>query len=151
MTSSKTKEITVTVTYKTYDGLLAGSETLGISIGEVIDRLVCDIKVNHPEIAAMFLVEQFTIATLDMNEDDLKETLYQVAGMLLLPLVQSGFSMSEVFAAQALHAVDAAGRAAGVQQQTIHSGTSFPGIKSIYPRGNFADKEVFLAFLSIMC
>lgn len=99
MAKPKTREITATVTYKTYDGLMAGSETLGISIGEVIDRLVCDIKVNHPEIAAMFLVEQFTIATLDMEEEDLKKTLYQVAGMLLLPLVQSGYTLSEIFAA----------------------------------------------------
>ena len=88
--SKWTHDLNATVMVQTMEYLQEHSKNLGLSIGEVIDRLVVNIQAPSSEIAAAWVCEQFTLSTSKLNEDDLKDTIYDVVSMMVLPLFQAG-------------------------------------------------------------
>ena len=76
--SKWTRDLNATVMVQTMEYLQEHSKNLGLSIGEVIDRLVVNIQAPSSEIAAAWVCEQFTLSTSKLNEDDLKNTIMPV-------------------------------------------------------------------------
>ena len=88
--SKWTRELNATVMVQTLEYLQEHSKNLDLSIGEVIDRLVVNIQAPSPQIAAAWVCEQFSLSTSKLNEGDLKETIYDIVSMMVLPLFQAG-------------------------------------------------------------
>ena len=95
--SKWTRELNATVMVQTMEYLQEHSKNLDLSIGQVIDRLAVNIQAPSSEIAASWVCEQFTLATSNLKENDLKETMYEVMCMMALPLFQAGNKPDDVW------------------------------------------------------
>jgi len=95
--SKWTRELNATVMVQTMDYLQEHSKNLELTIGQVIDRLVVNIQAPSSEIAASWVCEQFTLTTSNLKENDLKETMYEVMSMMVLPLFQAGHKPDDVW------------------------------------------------------
>ena len=95
--SKWTCNLNATVMIQTMEYLQEHSKNLGLSIGEVIDRLVVNIQAPNSGIAASWVSEQFTLTTSNLKEDELKEAIYDVMCMMVLPLFQAGHKPDDVW------------------------------------------------------
>ena len=95
--SKWTCNLNATVMIQTMEYLQEHSKNLGLSIGEVIDRLVVNIQAPNSGIAASWVSEQFTLTTSNLKEDELKEAIYDVICMMVLPLFQAGTKPADVW------------------------------------------------------
>jgi len=92
-----TKEINATVMKQTCEYLEDHSKGLGLSIGEVIDRLVVNIKAPSPEIATTWVCEQFVLTTGALDQDNTREALYSTLALFVLPLFKEGIRPENVW------------------------------------------------------
>lgn len=95
--SKWTRELNATVTIQTMEYPTEHSKNLDLSIGQVVDRLVVNIQAPNSCIAASWVCEQFTLSTSTLKEDKLKETIYDVMCMMVLPLFQAGNKPDDVW------------------------------------------------------
>lgn len=95
--SKWTRDLNATVMVQTYEYLTEHSKNLELSIGEVIDRLVVNIQAPNSTIAAAWVCEQFSLSTSKLQEDELRDTIYSVVSMMVLPLFQEGTKPDKVW------------------------------------------------------
>ena len=95
--SKWTRELNATVMVQTMDYLQEHSKNLELTIGQVIDRLVVNIQAPNSGIASSWICEQFTLTTSKLKEDELKEAIYDVMCMMVLPLFQAGNKPDDVW------------------------------------------------------
>ena len=95
--SKWTRELNATVMVQTMEYLTEHSKNLELSIGQIIDRLVVNIQAPNSGIAASWVSEQFTLTTSSLKEDELKEAIYDVICMMVLPLFQAGNKPDDVW------------------------------------------------------
>lgn len=92
-----TRDIHATVMKQTCEYLENHSKGLGLSMGEVIDRLVVNIKAPSPDIATTWVCEQFVLTTSALDQDDTREALYATLALFVLPLFQDGIKPDKVW------------------------------------------------------
>ena len=92
-----TKEIQATVLNQTCEYLETHSKGLGLSIGEVIDRLVVNIKAPSPDIATTWVCEQFVLTTSALDQDNTRKALYATLALFVLSLFQEGIKPDKVW------------------------------------------------------
>lgn len=95
--SKWTRELNATVMVQTLEYLTEHSKNLELTIGQVIDRLVVNIQAPNSGIASSWVCEQFTLTTSNLKEDELKEAIYDIVCMMVLPLFQAGSKPDEVW------------------------------------------------------
>ena len=95
--SKWTRELNATVMVQTMEYLTEHSKNLELSIGQVIDRLVVNIQAPNSGIAASWVSEQVTLTTSNLKKDELKEAIYDVMCMMVLPLFQAGHKPDDVW------------------------------------------------------
>ena len=85
-----TREITATVMKQTQEYLEVHSTELGLTTGEVIDRLVVNIKAPTPEFAATWVCEQLVLTTSSLAQKDTHEAVYSCLALFALSLFRDG-------------------------------------------------------------
>ena len=86
-----------TVMIQTYEYLTNQSSELCLSIGEVIDRLVLNIKAPNSDFAAVWTCEQFALTSSDLDDEETEEAMYTTLVQFVLPLFQAGIKPDEVW------------------------------------------------------
>ena len=87
----------VTVMEKTEEALNKQSYDTGLSIGEVIDRITLDFKIEDPETAANVLCEQFLLMVSLQNGAQTWETAKHVAANMMTAFILSGYDEKTLF------------------------------------------------------
>lgn len=82
--------ISATVLAKTKESLLKYSEATGLSVGEVIDRALLRFSCETPELAALLLCEEFLFMVVNQTEEQVRETVKNVAVTLISSIVECG-------------------------------------------------------------
>ena len=85
MAEKKTMEISATVMRQTYEMLLESSEALGLSIGEMIDRLALDITCRDPKMTAIVLSDHIMIATKNQTDQEMLDTITRLFALIISP------------------------------------------------------------------
>lgn len=89
--------IEATIMTKTKEALLNHCDVTGLSIGEVIDRVVLGFAVEEPEVAASILCEEFLIMTSNQTDEQIKETIKLIASTLISSVVMCGVNKDYFF------------------------------------------------------
>lgn len=80
--SSKLSEITATVATKTKKVLEDIAKTGGLSVGEVIDRMVMKLSPEDAQEAAMLILDNILITTSKLNQEQLNEAIFKVLDVI---------------------------------------------------------------------
>ena len=91
-----TREIQAKIMWQTYMVLALHSQRLNLTFGQVIDRALLEIEAKTPEVAAIFVCEQFAIATGKLNEEDVERAFILGIALLLRSLLQNDRSPDDV-------------------------------------------------------
>ena len=91
-----TREIHAKVMWQTYMVLALHCQRLNLTIGQVIDRAILEIEAKTPDVAAIFLCEQFAIATASLSEEDVERAFILGIALLLQPLLHGDRSPDDV-------------------------------------------------------
>lgn len=91
-----TREIQAKVMWQTYMVLALHCQRLNLTFGQVIDRALLEIEAKTPEVAAIFVSEQFAIATSRMSEEDTERAFTLGIAMLLRSLLQNDRTLEGV-------------------------------------------------------
>lgn len=89
--------INATVLAKTKESLLKYSDAAGLSAGEVIDRALLRFSCQDPEMAALLLCEEFLFLVADQTEEQLRETVKNVAVTLISSIFECGADEDHFF------------------------------------------------------
>ena len=91
-----TREIQAKVMWQTYMVLALHCQRLNLTFGQVIDRALLEIEAKTPEVAAIFVCEQFAIATGKLGEEEIERAFILGIALLLRSLLQNGRSPDDV-------------------------------------------------------
>lgn len=80
--SAKLSEINATVITRTKEILEGIAETGGLTIGEVIDRMVLKHSPDDPQTAAMLMLDNILVTTHNLNQEQLNEAIIKVLEVL---------------------------------------------------------------------
>lgn len=89
MNNELLKEINATVITETADALDYCSKTYGMSIGEIIDRLVLNTSINDPDTASTLVCEYMGMVIRNQNDEQVTATLFGVAEFCLKLILRS--------------------------------------------------------------
>lgn len=77
------KEMNVTVINKTYDAIKDLAKNLGLSDGEVVDRLFLDYNTNDPVKAAQIVLDNLAICTYKMDNHK-----FELTALVMLTVIK---------------------------------------------------------------
>ena len=88
--SNKLAELNATVCTETKVLLDETSEKIGLSVGEIIDRLVLNCCPEDPEVAATIMLDHILLAGAKLNQETFNEAI-----LSLLKVIAESFSENE--------------------------------------------------------
>ena len=93
---SATKIMTVKVLSQTYSALTGHSQNMGITIGEVLDRIILHISTSDPHLAAATICDELLIITTGQNEEEFYDTVLAVLTILFKTFLEMGVSVDDL-------------------------------------------------------
>ncbi len=90
-----TVEIRAKVLRETKEALQGHKERLGLTLGEVIDRMTLQCQTTDPGIASVILGEQLVLVTGEQTEEQMKETMLLFTALVKHSCLKIGMSEEE--------------------------------------------------------
>ncbi len=95
-TKSATTSITVQVLHQTSQALKEQGDRLGLSAGEVLDRVFWQLPLNDSEAAASVAGDTFALLTSAQSDEQLCQSAMVLIGILTKTLLECGCNMEQI-------------------------------------------------------
>lgn len=96
MDTTSTTSITAQVLNQTSQVLTEQGDRLGLSVGEVLDRVFWQMPVDDPELAASFAGDTFAVLTSAQSDEQLCQSAMTLIGILTKTLLECGYHMEQI-------------------------------------------------------
>ncbi len=94
--SSTTTIITAEVLNQTSQALSEQSDKLGLSVGEVLDRLFFRRPIMDSTLAASFTGDLFALVTSEQSDEELCQSALILVSILVKTLLEWGYNMDQI-------------------------------------------------------
>ena len=88
MSKPITTVIQASVLTQTQEALQRCAETLGLSIGEVIDRTILNFSCTDPDKAFILFLDEFMILARDQTPEQLRRSMFNVMSLFVKSLLE---------------------------------------------------------------
>lgn len=93
--SDVTTTVTVQILKQTEVSLKKNGDILGLSYGEVIDRMALDYTCDIPELTATLICEEFSIMAGNQTEEQFKDSMLTIISIFARALFHDGMGQQE--------------------------------------------------------
>lgn len=94
--TSMTTSITAQVLVQTRQALIEQGDRLGLSVGEVLDRIFWQLPVEDPELAASVAGDVFAVLTSAQSDEQLCQSAITLIGLLTKTLLECGYNVGQI-------------------------------------------------------